>query len=77
MAKEFKVTATYETTIEVSQYDWELCEAHQPAEDETDTQSDARMDAVDSCNACDAKAWETAYDEAYDKFRGADDIEVI
>lgn len=77
MPKEYKVVATYETTIEIAQYDWELCESHQPTEDETDQQFQDRRDAVESCNKCDAKAWESAYDEAYSKFSDADEIEVI
>lgn len=77
MPKEYKVVATYETTIEIAQYDWELCEMHQPADDETDAQFEARRDAVESCSACDQKAWESAYNEAYDKFSDADEIELI
>ena len=78
MPKEYKVVATYETKIEISQeHDWQLCDTHQPTDGETLEQLDARMWAVDSCSACDEKAWAEAYDEAYGKFSDADDLEVI
>ena len=76
--KVYKVIATYETTVSVSQaHDDGVCDEHTRADDEGDMQWEARMNAIDACEACDQKAWEEAYNEAYDKFSDADDIELI
>lgn len=75
--REFRVTATFEETIEVDQdSDWQVCENHKAPEGETLEQMDARWDAIASCDACREKAWDEAYGEAYDRFSRADDLEV-
>jgi hypothetical protein len=75
--KEFRVTATYETTVEVDQdYEWQVCDKHKPADDETPAQWDVRMVAIESCSDCDDKAYDVASEEAYGKFPNADDIDI-
>jgi len=76
-SRRFKVVATIEDTIEVDQdYDSMLCDEHKEPKDETTEQWDERMDAILNCDGCAEKAWEEAYNEAYDKFPRMDDLEV-